>query len=74
MSAAPRPRHCQLCKTEIPPARLQAMPETRVCVDCSKKIGGEFQLELVPENLSKAGSLKKNYGSFDVKKSRRKLH
>jgi hypothetical protein len=68
-----RPRHCQLCKQEIPQARLEAIPETRICVDCSKKIGGEFQLELVPENLSKQGSLKKNYGSFDVKKSRRKL-
>ena len=68
-----RPRHCQVCKKEIPQARLEALPETRVCIDCSKKIGGEFQLELVPENLSKAGSLKKNYGSFDVKKSRRKL-
>ena len=68
-----RPRHCQVCKKEIPQARLEALPETRVCIDCSKKIGGEFQLELVPENLSKQGSLKKNYGSFDVKKSRRKL-
>ena len=68
-----RPRHCQVCKQEIPAARLEALPETRVCIDCSKKIGGEFQLELVRENLSKSGSLKKNYGSFDVKKTRRKL-
>ena len=68
-----RPRHCQLCKKEIPQARLEAMPETRLCIDCSKKVGGEFSLEMVPENLSKAGSLKKNYGSFETRKTRRRL-
>ena len=51
-----RTRHCQLCKKEIPQARLEAMPETRLCIDCSKKVGGEFSLEMVPENLSKSGS------------------
>ena len=70
---AVRTRHCQLCKKEIPQPRLQAMPETRLCIDCSKKVGGEFKLELVPENLSKAGSLKKNYGSFDTRKTRKPL-
>jgi len=49
------------------------MPETRLCIDCSKKVGGEFSLEMVPENLSKAGSLKKNYGSFDTRKMRKTL-
>jgi hypothetical protein len=34
-------------------------------------VGGEFDLAIVPENLSKAGSMKKNYGSFNVKKTRR---
>ena len=73
MSQPPRPRHCQVCKKEIPAARLEAIPETRVCLECSQKMGGEFHIELVPENLSKAGSLKKNYGSFEAKKTRKPL-
>ena len=68
-----RPRHCQLCKKEIPQARLEALPETRVCIECSKKVGGEFTLEMVAENLAKSGSLKKNYGSFDTRKTRKPL-
>jgi hypothetical protein len=34
---------------------------------------GEFDLAIVPENLAKAGSLKKNYGSFNVQKTRKPL-
>lgn len=57
----------------IPPERAELLPETRLCVECSKAVGGEFQLSVVPENLAKTGSLKKNYGSFAVKKTRRPL-
>jgi hypothetical protein len=41
----------------IPPERIEVLPETRLCVACSKAVGGEFDLTIVPENLSKAGSL-----------------
>ena len=51
--------------------RIEVLPETRLCVNCSQHVGGEFDLIVVPENLSKSGSLKKSYGSFDVKKSRK---
>jgi hypothetical protein len=57
----------------IPPERIELLPETRLCVECSKAVGGEFELSFVPENLSKTGSLKKNYGSITVKKTRRPL-
>jgi hypothetical protein len=40
-------------------------------VKCSEAVGGEFDITLTPENLSKSGSLKKNYGSFTVKKMRK---
>ena len=43
------------------------------CLECSQKMGGEFHIEMVPENLSKAGSMKKNYGSFEAKKTRKPL-
>lgn len=34
-------------------------------------VGGEFELSYVPENLAKAVSLKKNYGSITVRKTRK---
>ena len=64
-------RPCERCRQMIPPERVEAVPETRLCVKCSREVGGEFQLMVTPENLSKSGSLKKNYGSFEVKKVRK---
>ena len=69
----PKSRPCERCGTMIPPERIEVLPETRLCVACSKAVGGEFDLSIVPENLAKAGSLKKNYGSFNVKKTRRPI-
>lgn len=66
-------RPCQRCGALIPPERIEVLPDTRLCVECSRKTGGEFDLTITPENLSKSGSLKKNYGSFDLKKTRRPL-
>jgi hypothetical protein len=71
MSTKPRP--CQRCKAEIPIERLEALPDTRLCVECSQKIGGEFVVTVVPESIGKSGSLKKNYGSWSIKKRRREL-
>ena len=71
MSMKPRP--CQRCKAEIPIERLEALPDTRLCVKCSEKIGGEFEVTVVADNLAKTGSLKKNYGSWTIKKRRRQL-
>jgi hypothetical protein len=66
-------RYCARCKIEIPAERIEALPETRVCVKCSEAIGGEFEMRAVPENLAKSGSLKKNYGSWTIVKRRKKL-
>ncbi|HET6247716.1 MAG TPA: TraR/DksA C4-type zinc finger protein [Tepidisphaeraceae bacterium] len=68
-----KPRPCQRCGNEIPAERLEVMPETRLCIACSKAVGGEFDIAITAENLAKAGSLKKNYGSFDVQKTRREI-
>lgn len=67
-----RPRHCERCRREIPAERLEVLPETRMCVECVRAVGGEFDLVISPENLGKAGSLKKNYGSFGVVRVRRR--
>ncbi len=36
------PQPCARCGGEIPPERVEAMPETMVCVACSQEMGGEF--------------------------------
>jgi hypothetical protein len=66
-------RRCQRCDAEIPPERLEALPETRVCVACSQAMGGEFEVTVVPDNLGKAGSLKKNYAGWNITKRRRPI-
>lgn len=66
-------RRCQRCQAEIPAERLEALPETRVCVACSKAIGGEFEIVAVQENIGKSGSLKKNYGGVTIRKRRRRI-
>jgi len=65
-------RHCQRCRREIAMERLLVLPQTRMCVECVKAVGGEFDLVMSVENLAKAGSLKRNYGSFEVVKVRRR--
>jgi hypothetical protein len=71
MMAKTRP--CQRCGGEIPAERIEVMPETRICVACSKAIGGEFEIRAIPENLAKAGSLKKNYGGISIEKRRKRI-
>jgi hypothetical protein len=66
-------RRCQRCQKEIPAERLEALPETRLCVACSQAVGGEFEIVVVPENIGKKGSLKKNYGGINIRKRRRRI-
>jgi hypothetical protein len=58
-----------VCGKTIPPARLEAIPDTLVCVGCSEKIGGEFELEVKVSSTGKAGSLKKTGGTFQLSAS-----
>lgn len=69
--ASQTPRPCERCGTMIPAERVEALPDTRLCVACSRAVGGEFQISFVAENLAKAGSLKKNYGAISMKKTRK---
>ena len=68
---AQRTRPCERCGVEIPVERIEVLPDTRLCVKCSSEMGGEFRISVTPENLAKSGSIKKNYGSFAIKKTRR---
>jgi hypothetical protein len=53
--------------------RLEAVPETRLCMEHAeqiKKHGGEF-INIVKQNRSsKGGSFKINYGSVDTERAR----
>jgi hypothetical protein len=64
---------CQRCGEEIPQRRLQVLPQTRLCINCSQEVGGDFETYVIPENTGKPGSLKKNYGSWKVKRKLRNI-
>ena len=66
-------RYCEMCQAEIPAERIEALPDTRVCVECSRKIGGEYELTGVPENLGRVGGIKRIYGGIGIRKRRRPL-
>jgi Prokaryotic dksA/traR C4-type zinc finger len=70
---ARRTRPCQRCGAEIPAERAEALPETRLCIECSREVGGDFEVTVTSENLAKVGSLKKNYGGWSIKKTRRRI-
>ncbi len=40
-------RHCEICGQAIPPERLEALPETRRCVECARKNGSDLKIRRV---------------------------
>ena len=66
-------RACKRCRKEIPAERIEALPETQLCVRCSGEVGSDFIVFAIPETTSKVGSLKKNYGGWTVRKKRREI-
>lgn len=68
-----RVRPCEICRREIEPERIEALPDTRLCAEHAKMIakhGGEFTITYTRERLGKPGSLKKNYGGVTPHKLR----
>jgi hypothetical protein len=68
-----RQRGCERCKGPIAADRLEALPETRLCLECSNEVGSDFKVSVSPENLAKTNSLKKNWGGVNVQKKRRRI-
>jgi hypothetical protein len=66
-------RYCRICGAEIPPERLEVIPDTLVCVKCSRTIGGEFELKVRVGGTGKPGSLKITGQEVSVKRQRRSL-
>ena len=66
-------RPCEICKKLIEEERLEAVPQTCLCIEHAKamqKYGGEFTLSGSYETISKQGSLKLNYGGINVTKTK----
>lgn len=66
-------KYCRRCGAEIPRERLDAIPDTLVCVKCSEEIGGEFELKVTISSTGKAGSLKRTGQDVDVQRKRKPL-
>ena len=66
-------RSCRFCAAEIPPARLKALPDTLICVKCSERKGGEFELEVTTSSTGKAGSLKRTGQDVEVRRKPKPL-
>jgi hypothetical protein len=66
-------RHCRICGIEIPKERVEVIPDTLVCVECSEKMGGEFELKVTVGSTGKAGSLKKTGQELSVERKPREL-
>jgi hypothetical protein len=61
-----------VCRRAIEAERIEAIPETRLCLEHARMIakhGGEFLVTATRESLGKAGSLKRNYGDITTQKS-----
>ena len=67
------PQPCARCGEMIPAERIEAIPETMVCVQCSREMGGEFKVYVTAERINKEGSLKKNYGGYTTRKVRKPI-
>lgn len=44
-------KNCERCGKEIPPERVEALPETHLCIGCSEEVGGDFEVKIIEENL-----------------------
>jgi hypothetical protein len=66
-------RLCKRCRNAIPETRLELLPDTVICVACSKEIGGEYVVRVVRNSVGKAGSLKKNYSDCELRKTRKRI-
>ncbi len=64
-------KRCVSCNAVIPLERLAVIPDTLVCVDCSKRMGGEFELKVSIGGTGKAGSLKITGQEVTVKRQRK---
>lgn len=66
-------KNCIRCRNAIPPERVEALPETELCIKCSAEVGGDFVYVFTQERTSKPGSMKLNYGGVTLTRYRRHI-
>jgi RNA polymerase-binding transcription factor DksA len=67
-------RYCARCRAEIPEERVEAMPETRVCIKCAEAMGGsEFDVVAVPVRGGKKESIKRTIAEYEIRKRRKPI-
>ena len=66
-------RCCRICGAVIPQERLELIPDTLVCVKCSQRIGGEFELKVRVGGTGKPGSLKITGQEVSIKRQPKPL-
>jgi hypothetical protein len=67
-------RFCARCRAEIPAERVEALPETRVCIRCAEAMGGsEFVVEAVPIRGGKKESIKRLITDYEIRKRRKPI-
>jgi len=44
-------KNCIICGCRIKQTRLEVLPDTRLCVSCSEKVGGDYETEFVEDNI-----------------------
>lgn len=66
-------RLCHRCRERIPEERLDALPDTWLCIRCSQEIGSDYEVGFTRDQLGKAGSLKRITGGVTFKKRRRRI-
>jgi RNA polymerase-binding transcription factor DksA len=67
-------RFCARCKAEIPEERVEALPETRVCIRCAEAMGGsEFDVVAVPVRGGKKESIKRLITDYEIRKRRKPI-
>ncbi|MEQ8279750.1 MAG: TraR/DksA C4-type zinc finger protein [Deltaproteobacteria bacterium] len=64
---------CARCEQEIPAARLEALPGTIVCLECSEAIDGDFELEVRMGSTGKVGSLKLTGQTLEVRRVKKQF-
>ena len=61
-------RDCERCGNPIPPQRLEVLPHTRLCIECSEAIGGDFKTYVIAENThGKSGGRCREHRRRDVR-------
>jgi hypothetical protein len=57
----------------IPAERIEVLPETRLCITCSRAVGGDLILTSRFDHTGKVGSIKKNIGGVTAKLRRKEI-